>query len=94
MPLPDKDDDTFTLFKLDEYNHYLMLAKRDYKDIDTHILEYLIASYLIYDIKGITRPDENNEEFIRVENKFKELLEKERLEKERLEKEEKEEKEE
>lgn len=83
MPLPIENVDDFTLFDLNEYNHLLMLAKRDFKDVDIHLLEYLIASYLIYDSKGITRPTEDNEEFKRVQNKLNQLLEQQKIDEER-----------
>jgi len=61
-------------FDLDEYNHYVKLAYDSHKDIDIHLLEYIVASYLIYDKNGIEKPDENHPDFIKQNEKIKELI--------------------
>jgi len=62
-------------FDLDEYNHYVKLAHDSNKDIDIHLIEYIVASYLIYDKNGIDKPDENHPDFIKQNEKIKELIE-------------------
>jgi replication initiation and membrane attachment protein DnaB len=62
-------------FDLDEYKHYVKLAHDNNKDIDIHLLEYIVASYLVYDKNGIEKPDENHPEFIKQNEKIKELIE-------------------
>lgn len=49
---------------IEEYNHYLNLASTQYKNVDINLLEYSVASYLIYDKNGIERPETNSKEFI------------------------------
>lgn len=61
-------------FDIDEFNHYLALSKKSFPDVDLSLIQFSVASYLIYDVKGIKRPDETNEEFIRVNNKIEELI--------------------
>ena len=61
-------------FDIHLFNNYLVLAKKQYPDIDITLLQYSIASYMFYDVKGIKRPDDTNEEFIRVNNKIEELI--------------------
>jgi hypothetical protein len=61
-------------FDLDEYKHYVKLAYDSHKDIDIHLLEYIVASYLIYDKNGIEKPDENHPDFIKQNEKIKELI--------------------
>jgi hypothetical protein len=62
-------------FDLDEYIHYVKIASDKYKDVDIHLLEFIVASYLIYDKNGIEKPDENHPEFIKQNEKIKELIE-------------------
>lgn len=61
-------------FDIDLYNHYLVLAKKSFPDVDINLLEYSTACHLIYDINGIKRPDENHPDFIKANEKIKELL--------------------
>lgn len=75
MPLPLTNDTSFDLFDLNEYNHYLRLAIKEHKTVDVHLLEYVIASYLIYDAKGLERPKEDSPDFIKANEKIKELIE-------------------
>lgn len=62
-------------FDLEEYTHYVKLAHNTNKDIDIHILEYIVASYLIYDKNGVKKPDENHPEFIKQNETIKQLIE-------------------
>ena len=57
---------------------YLIMAKKQYPDIDIHLLEYAIADYLIYDVEKNERPTEDNEDFIRANKVIEELMEKKR----------------
>lgn len=59
----------------DLYYHYVVLAKKLYPDVDLHMIEYSIACHLIYDIRGEKRPDENTPEFIRANERIKQLIE-------------------
>lgn len=60
---------------LEEYKHYVKLAHDSHKDVDIHLLEYIVASYLIYDKNGIERPNENHPDFIKQNEKINELVE-------------------
>lgn len=62
-------------FDLEEYKHYVKLAHDSHKDVDIHLLEYIVASYLIYDKNGIERPNENHPDFIKQNEKINELIE-------------------
>jgi len=62
-------------FDIEEYKYYVKLAHDSHKDIDIHLLEYIVASYLIYDKNGIEKPDENHPDFIKQNEKIKELIE-------------------
>ena len=59
----------------DLYYHYVVLAKKLYPDVDLHMIEYSIACHLIYDIRGEKKPDENTPEFIRANERIKQLIE-------------------
>jgi hypothetical protein len=58
---------------------YLVMAKKQYPDIDIHFLEYAIADYLIYDVEKNERPTEDNEDFIRANKVIEELKEQKRI---------------
>ena len=62
-------------FDLEEYKHYVKLAHDSHKDIDIHLLEYIVASYLIYDKNGIERPNENHPDFIKQNENILKLIE-------------------
>lgn len=61
-------------FDKDEYNHFVKLTKDTYKDIDIHMIEYIVGSYLFYDKMKLERPDENTPEFIKQNEIIKELI--------------------
>jgi len=44
---------------------YLVMAKKQYPDVDILLLEYAIADYLIYDVEKQERPTEDNKDFIK-----------------------------
>ena len=58
---------------------YLVMAKKQYPDIDIHLLEYAIADYLIYDVEKNERPTEDNEDFIRANKVIEDLKEQKRI---------------
>ena len=58
---------------------YLIMAKKQYPDIDIHLLEYAIADYLIYDVEKNERPTEDNEDFIRANKVIEDLKEQKRI---------------
>lgn len=66
-------------FDIDEYYHFIKLTKDKYKELDNHLIEYIVASYLIYDKNGVEKPDENHPDFVRQNEKIKELIENTRL---------------
>ena len=52
---------------------YLVEAKKQYPNVDNHLLEICIAQYLLYDVEKIDKPDENLKEFVEANNKLEEL---------------------
>lgn len=66
-------------FDIDEYYHFIKLTKDKYKELDNHLIEYIVASYLIYDKNGVEKPDENHPDFVKQNEKIKELIENTRL---------------
>ena len=58
---------------------YLVMAKKQYPDIDMHLLEYAISDYLIYDVEKNERPTEDNDDFIRANKVIEELKEQKRI---------------
>ena len=55
------------------------MAKKQYPDVDVHLLEYAIADYLIYDVEKNERPTEHNEDFIRANKVIEDLKEQKRI---------------
>jgi len=62
---------------------YLLEAKKQFPDIDNHLLEICIAQYLLYDVEKREKPDENLKEFVDAKNQL-ELLTKPDTEGEKL----------
>jgi len=62
------------MFNRENIDKYLIIAKKEYPDIDINLLEYAVSSYLLYDCDNVEkRNDETNEEFLRAQasiNKF------------------------
>lgn len=56
------------------YYRYVILAKKQFKDVDLHFIEFAIAEHLLYDVKGIERPKENTEEYELSKAKIEELI--------------------
>jgi len=59
----------------DLYYHYVVMAKKQFPNVDLHLIEYSIACHLIYDIRGEKRPDENSPEFIKANERIRQLIE-------------------
>lgn len=70
-----EDKGNKTELDTDLYYHYVVLAKKLYPDVDLHLIEYSIACHLIYDIRGEKKPEENTPEFIRANERIKQLIE-------------------
>ncbi len=62
-------------FDTNEYYHYIKIAKEQFKDVDLHLIEFAIAEYFIYTVKGIERPKEDSDDFIRAKEKIEKLIE-------------------
>jgi len=58
---------------------YLVMAKKQYPEVDIHLLEYAIADYLIYDVEKNERPTEEMEDFIKANKVIEELKEQKRI---------------
>ena len=58
---------------------YLVMAKKQYSEVDIHLLEYAIADYLIYDVEKNERPTEDHEDFIKANKTIEELIEQKRI---------------
>jgi hypothetical protein len=70
--IPEKEN---PYFDTKEYYHYVKLAKEGFKDVDLHLIEFAIAEYFIYTVKGIERPKDDTEDFIRAKEKIEKLIE-------------------
>jgi hypothetical protein len=62
---------------------YLEILVKKHPKIDLHLLEYIVASYLLYDVEKQEKPKEENEDFIKANKVVEELIEqRKRVEKE------------
>ncbi len=61
-------------FDRETIDKYLVIAKKEYPNIDTHLLEYSISEYLLYDVEKRERPVEENEDFIKANKVIEELI--------------------
>ena len=66
-------------FDRETIDKYLVVAKKQYPDVDVHLLEYAIADYLIYDVEKNKRPTEDHEDFIKANKTIEELIEQKRI---------------
>jgi hypothetical protein len=66
-------------FDRETIDKYLVMAKKQYPDVDVHLLEYAIADYLIYDVEKNERPTEDHEDFIKANKTIEELIEQKRI---------------
>ena len=70
-------------FNRETIDKYLEILVKKYPKVDLHLLEYIVASYLIYDVEKQERPSEENEDFIKSNQVIEELIEqRERIKKE------------
>lgn len=63
-------------FDRETIDKYLVIAKKEHPDVDIHLLEYAISSYLIYDVEKEEKPENENEDFIKSQIAFDELIRK------------------
>ena len=66
-------------FDRETIDKYLVVAKKQYPDVDVHLLEYAIADYLIYDVEKNEQPTEDHEDFIKANKTIEELIEQKRI---------------
>ncbi len=58
---------------------YLVMAEKQYPEVDIRLLEQAIADYLIYDVEKNGRPTEYNDDFIRADKVIEESIEQKRI---------------
>jgi len=61
-------------FNLDEFYNLLCDAKKQFPNVDTTLLQFAVGSYLMYEVGGLPKPDDSNEEFVNVNKKLAELI--------------------
>ena len=70
-------------FDRETMDKYLEIFVKKYPKVDLHLLEYVVASYLLYDVEKREKPIEENEDFIKANKVIEELIEqRERINKE------------
>ncbi len=70
-------------FNRETIDKYLEILVKKYPKVDLHILEYIVASYLLYDVEKQEKPKEENEDFTKANQVIEELIEqRKRVEKE------------
>ena len=62
-------------FNRETIDKYLEILVKKYPKVDLHLLEYIVASYLIYDVEKQERPSEENEDFVKSNKVIEELIE-------------------
>ena len=62
-------------FNRESIDKYLEILVKKYPKVDLHLLEYVVASYLLYDVEKREKPIEENEEFIRANKVIEQLIE-------------------
>ena len=63
-------------FDRETIDKYLEILVKKYPKVDLHLLEYIVASYLLYDVEKQEKPKEENEDFIKANKVIQELIEK------------------
>ncbi len=58
-------------FDRETINKYLEILVKNNPKVDLHLLEYVVASYLLYDVEKREKPIEENEEFTRADKVIK-----------------------
>ncbi len=66
------ENDKFDRKTIDKY---LEILVKKYPKVDLHLLEYVVASYLLYDVEKQEKPKEINEDFIKANRVIEELIE-------------------
>ena len=66
-------------FNRETIDKYLEILVKKYPKVDLHILEYIVASYLLYDVEKQEKPKEENEDFIKGNQVIEELIEKRKI---------------
>jgi hypothetical protein len=61
-------------FDRETIDKYLEILVKKYPKVDLHLLEYVVASYLLYDVEKREKPIEENEEFIRANKVIENLI--------------------
>ena len=70
-------------FDRETIDKYLEILVKKYPRVDLHLLEYIVASFLLYDVEKQEKPKEENEEFVKANKVIEELIEqRKRVEKE------------
>ena len=62
-------------FDRETIDNYLEILVKKYPKVDLHLLEYVVASYLLYDVEKREKPKEVNEHFIKANKVIEELIE-------------------
>ena len=62
-------------FNRETIDKYLEILVKKYPKVDLHLLEYVVASYLLYDVEKREKPKEVNEDFIKANKVIQELIE-------------------
>ena len=61
-------------FDRETIDKYLEILVKKYPKVDLHLSEYVVASYLLYDVEKREKPIEENEEFIRANKVIENLI--------------------
>jgi hypothetical protein len=70
-------------FDRETIDKYLEILVKKYPKVDLHLLEYVVASYLLYDVEKLEKPTEENEDFTRANKVIEELIgQREKIDKE------------
>ena len=70
-------------FNRETIDKYLEILVKKYPKVDLHLLEYVVASYLLYDVEKQERPTGENQDFVKSNQVIEELIEqRKRIEKE------------
>ena len=62
-------------FNRETIDKYLEILVKKYPKVDLHLLEYIVASYLIFDVEKQERTSEENEDFVKSNQVIEELME-------------------
>ena len=63
------------MFNRENIDKYLLMAKKEYPDIDINLLEYAVSSYVLSDCEGVEKPNNENEEYLRAQASINKLIE-------------------